>query len=403
MRVALYLENLLVGGAQHATIDLAIGLAERGHDVTLVAGPGPLAAIAAERGVRLTRLPQRAHPGLRSARALVRVLAERRSDVVLAVGPSAAIEAVTAVAAARRQPVAVVAAYPSDTLSPDAPRTTPVLTRRPAVLAAARRRNPVVADVPAAVDTAYNAPGVDGGAFRRAHTNEDEALVVLATRLAREQKATGIRTSIRATAELARRRPVRLVIAGDGGLRPDVEAEAERHGGGAVTLVGELVDPRPAYAAADVVLGLGTSVLRGMAMARPSIALGAEGQARVVDAAAVADLAPTGWLADGPPVAPAELADLIERLLDDPKLARSSAAAGRAAVTEERGASVVAALVEPVLADAVARPTGRLRTGLDAARSWAGWWLRPTTGRLWRRVRYRYRKWARPAPDPWAR
>jgi hypothetical protein len=44
-----------------------------------------------------------------------------------------------------------------------------------------------------------------------------------------------------------------------------------------VVVVGELLDPRPAYAAADIVIGMGGSALRGAAFAKPVIVVGERG------------------------------------------------------------------------------------------------------------------------------
>ena len=380
MRILLHLVDLRVGGAQHATIDLAVGLRTAGHDVTLAAGPGPLESVAADRDVTLRLLPRGPHPRRTAVRAVRAVIDEVQPEVILAFGPWAAMESV---AAARGRPV--VAWHPSATLPPDSPRTTPVVARRRAVLDAARRRNPFVADLPAAVDCTYNHAGLDGSAFR----TEGEALVVLVTRLAKEQKAAGLELAIRAAAVLAARRPARLLIVGDGGYRAEVEALVAVEGGGAVTLLEEVADPRPVYAAADVVLGLGTSVLRGMAMGRPSIVLGPEGQAVAVSDAAVPDLVATGWLASGPPAAPGELAGLIEGLLDAPEPA---ATIGRTAVLAERDTPRIVEGLEPVLARADAEPPSRLAARVDVLRSWSGWWVRTYGGRYRRKLRYRLRR-----------
>ena len=42
-------------------------------------------------------------------------------------------------------------------------------------------------------------------------------------------------------------------------------------------MTGALIDPRPAYAAADVMIGMGGSILRGMAFGKPCIVLGEQG------------------------------------------------------------------------------------------------------------------------------
>jgi hypothetical protein len=45
----------------------------------------------------------------------------------------------------------------------------------------------------------------------------------------------------------------------------------------AVVLTGELIDPRPAYAAADIFVGMGSSALRAMAFGKPVVVVGARG------------------------------------------------------------------------------------------------------------------------------
>src|SRR5947208_7908061 len=46
-------------------------------------------------------------------------------------------------------------------------------------------------------------------------------------------------------------------------------------------LAGSLIDPRPAYAVADIVIGMGGSALRGMAFGKPVVIVGAKGFAAV--------------------------------------------------------------------------------------------------------------------------
>ena len=74
---------------------------------------------------------------------------------------------------------------------------------------------------------------------------------------------------------------VRLVIVGDGPARAELDALAAsanaRCGRTVATLVGAADDPRPWYAAADVVLGMGSSALRAMAYAKPLVVQGERG------------------------------------------------------------------------------------------------------------------------------
>jgi hypothetical protein len=72
-----------------------------------------------------------------------------------------------------------------------------------------------------------------------------------------------------------------FMIVGDGDARAELEQMADQTntelGRPAVVLTGEMLDPRPAYAAADIVIGMGGSALRGMAFAKPVIIVGASG------------------------------------------------------------------------------------------------------------------------------
>jgi hypothetical protein len=370
VKVLLHLVDLRVGGAQHAALDLAVGLQAAGHDVVLATGPGPLEPLVPDRGLRRVGLPGGRHPSRAVTRALGPVVAAERPDVILSFGAWAALEAVAAA-----PDVPVVAWHPSASLPPESPRTTPVIARRQAVLDAARGRNPFVADLPAPVDPAYNHPDVEPADLGPG------PVVDLATRLVREQKAAGIELAIRAAAGAA----WRLVIVGDGGLRPDVEAWVDELGGGAVTLVDEVADPRPLYAAADVVLGLGTSVLRGMAMGRPAVVLGPEGQAMPVDELTVPALRATGWLAVGEPATPDQLSALIEAAMADPGDARAE-------VVAERDPAVIVPKLVPVLERAVREHPSRRAVRVDVARSWATWAVRKYGGRWYRRGRWHVRR-----------
>jgi glycosyltransferase involved in cell wall biosynthesis len=80
---------------------------------------------------------------------------------------------------------------------------------------------------------------------------------------------------------LGRELPVRLVIVGDGTARARLQQLADETnrqlGRAAVVLTGARLDPRPAYAAADIVVGMGSSALRGMAFGKPVIVVGEHG------------------------------------------------------------------------------------------------------------------------------
>lgn len=137
------------------------------------------------------------------------------------------------------------------------------------------------------VNTATDAPGqVDGAAFRREHgIGDDELLLAIVTRLVPAlEKDAGAELTVDAVRQLYDPR-VRLVIVGAG---PSLEKLRARAAGAnaalgrqAVLVPGQLADPRPAYQAADVVLGMGGSALRGLAFGKPVVVHGAAGYTAV--------------------------------------------------------------------------------------------------------------------------
>ena len=109
----------------------------------------------------------------------------------------------------------------------------------------------------------------------------DELLVVCTSRLALNAKLESLVEAIDAIDLLAETLPVRLVIIGEGDASDPLAQRAaavnRRRGRAVVTLPGPEPDPSPAYAAADVVVGMGTSILRGLAFAKPAIVQGERG------------------------------------------------------------------------------------------------------------------------------
>jgi glycosyltransferase involved in cell wall biosynthesis len=148
--------------------------------------------------------------------------------------------------------------------------------------------------------------------------------VVLVSRLATELKLEGLRRAIGAVELLATATATQLVVVGDGPARAALEREADavnrRAGHRVVTLTGELLDPRPAYAAGDVLLGMGGSALRAMAFAKPVVVLGERGFAATLTPERVETFLWQGFygLGDGE-TDPAPLAALLRPLLADPR------------------------------------------------------------------------------------
>ena len=115
--------------------------------------------------------------------------------------------------------------------------------------------------------------------------------------------------------------------------RPHVN---RRWGREVVKFVGPMHDPRPAYAAADVVLGMGSSALRALSIGRPVVVQGEDGFSKVFEpatlpyflrATACGGDAEAGWTVQ-------RLAEQLSGLLSDPRRRAELGAFGRRTVED---------------------------------------------------------------------
>lgn len=284
MKVLVFGHWLEVGGTQVNAIELAAALRDlHGHDVTYFATPGPMLDVVREYGLRFLPAPEaKVHPSPARMAELIRVLRRERFDIVHAWDWWQCLDAYYGVHLAMRVPLAVTDM--SMFLQRVLPKAVPTTFGTPELVDQARAsgRRRVELLLPP-VDVHKNAPGVvDPKPFRRQHAIADhEILLVSVSRLSKSMKAESLRRTIEVVRILGRDLPLRLVIVGEGNGRAELEALAARAdqelGRPAVALAGALLDPREAYAAADVVVGMGGSALRAMAFAKPVVIVGERG------------------------------------------------------------------------------------------------------------------------------
>ncbi len=210
--------------------------------------------------------------------------------------------------------------------------------------------------------------------------------MVVVSRLVPDLKLEGLQRAVDAVEVLGDGLAVRLAIVGGGPAHDDLQARADgvnqRLGRRAVVLTGELLDPRPAYAAADLVIGMGSSILRGMAFAKPAIVLGEAGFSEVLTPETTETFLWQGFygLGDGD-TGPTRLADQIRAVLGDAE--RRAALGGYALdlVRQRFALDRAAALVE----DIYAAELSRVRRRRDAARDALGTGRGVTSHKLARR------------------
>ena len=340
MRVLVAPHELAIGGSQINAIDLAAGVAAAGHEVAVWGMPGPLVDHVAARGLEF--IPARTlryRPAPSRIAQLMAVAASRRLDLVHAYEWPPCLDAYYGAHLTLR--TRLVCTVLSMAVSPLVPASVPLIMGTAALGDQARRshRAPVWVIEPP-IDTDADHPGIDGSGFRQEHgADHDTLLVVTVSRLAVDLKLDALVRAIDAVDMLAGRLPVRLLLVGDGpagdALRARARAVNARWGRNVVAFTGAMPDPRHAYAAADVVVGMGSSALRAMSIGRPVVVQGERGFSEIFEPATYGHFLRHGFwgLGDDAPGAH-RLAGQLAGLLADRERRRALGTLGRRVVVE---------------------------------------------------------------------
>jgi glycosyltransferase involved in cell wall biosynthesis len=363
MKICHVITRLIVGGAQENTLLTCEGLAVRGHEVTLIAGPtagpeGSLVDRARRGGYRYVEVPSlvRAISPINDAAAVVDLRAAYRElapDIVHThsskagiVGRLAAAEAgvprivhtIHGLSFNRTQPIWLQAAFA------ELERVCAARTHRFVSVADAMTRAALAAGIgtPDQYVTIYSGMEVerfdptrlDRSAARRALNLPDDAIVVAT--VARLFRNKGYEQLIPAMSMAVQREPrLRFLWIGDGAQRGEYERELTRRGLRERTTLTGLVEPEKlpqVLCAADLLVhaslweGLPRAVVQALLLEIPAIGFDLDGAPEVIR------MNVTGLLV--PPEDTEALADAIVALAADPRRRRELGGAGRAAVIE---------------------------------------------------------------------
>ena len=280
MKIIVYPHDLNLGGSQTNAIEIAAAMKPLGHECIIFGRAGTLCSRIDELGLQFIESPTPGHrPSIKVAKALRSLAVKWGADVIHGYEWPPGLESLAA--ASRLPHVASVCTVMSMAVAPFLPRRLPLVVGTLQISAheqAAGRQRIHVIEPP--VDLVHNQPSSETelAAFRKRWKIGGHPLVVCVSRLANELKSEGILTAIDVAEQFAHSHPFQLLIVGDGAARPIIEAAAarvNRHTGiDTVVMTGELADPRTAYSAADVALGMGGSALRSMAFSKPLIVQG---------------------------------------------------------------------------------------------------------------------------------
>jgi L-malate glycosyltransferase len=335
-----YPHDLSIGGSQINAIDLAAGVAEQGHEVVVYGIPGPLVGYIEQRGLRfLPARPLKYRPAPSRIAQLATIAHKERIDLIHAYEWPPCLDAYFGAGLILGVPLLCTVLTMS--VMSYVPASVPLIMGTADLGHEARRvqrGNVWVLEPP--IDTVLDNPSIDGSAFRRAHGVADsDLLIVTVSRLAVDLKLDALVRAIDAADLLANRYPLRLVVVGDGLARDALFERAmavnRRWGRNVISLPGPELDPRPAYAAADVVVGMGSSALRALAIGRAVVVQGERGFSEIFEPATLALFLRQGFygLADDAPNVH-RLADQLDGLLTDRNRREILGRYGREVVTE---------------------------------------------------------------------
>lgn len=378
MKIVVHPHELIIGGSPINAIDLAAKVRDLGHEVIMYAVRGPLETYVAAKGLRYVPAPRfRFRPALTHMVQLVRLAHQERIDLVHAyewppclasfLGPGM-IFGVPTVCTVLSMSVASVV-----------PRIVPLIMGTEELTEAARKTHGAfVTTMEPPIDTDSDHPGQSGSEFRSRHrVASDQLLIVTVSRLAIDLKLDALVDAIDACDLLAEKWPVRLVIVGSGEAAAQLQARAtavnERHKREVVTLAGGTLDPRPAYAAADIVIGMGSSSLRGMAHGKPVVIQGEAGFNAPFDPEHEAIFLKQGFygIGQGSSGAP-QLAGHLGKLLRDPALRFELGTRGRQMVTQRYSLNAAASRLVDIYRNAIASGPSRGAMVAEAVRSLRG-------------------------------
>ncbi|MBG0827443.1 glycosyltransferase family 4 protein [Planomonospora sp. ID67723] len=382
MRLLVGLHHLELGGSQLNALDLALRMRDRGHHVALLGThtgrPGPMADLARERGLEITLVR---HPRERTrpvapyraavAAELTRLVREQRFDLVHTYEYPLALDAVYGPHARLGTPL--VSTVYTMRLPRWLPRNITLVAAYEEIAAAARAcgQNCLLIEPP--VDTDADSPqAVDGAAYRAGLGISPEEIVVgIVTRLEPEMKAEGVVRAMEAVRRLDPEIPLRLLVVGTGPSYDELAARGaevnEALGRQAVLVPGALGDPRPAYAASDISVGMGGSAVRGMSFARPLIVIGTRGFSRTFRPDTADHFLHVGYYGVGEGIEdPDPLAGQIRELALDAGLRSELGSWSRRLVVDRYSLDAAANRLEHIYLEA---RTGQRRRGSELART----------------------------------
>lgn len=372
MRIIVCPHELAMGGSQMNAIELAAAVRDRGHEVVIYASAGALADRVDELGLELVPSPAGNRLSLAWARGLIALTRSFEPDLIHTYEWAPSLGAAYGVRQllATPQIMTVLSMDVPDFLPADVPLI--VGTR---ALAAQIQWHDDVYVMEPPIDTDADRTGDVEAARRRLGMSADALIVSVVCRMTDELgKASGVEAAIDAVSSLAEEFPIRLLLVGDGPALSRIRERAERVNAQAGRLVvecsGQMNDASDAYESADVVVGMGSSILRAMSFGKPVIVQGDTGFTRLLTPETVDEFLWRGFYGIGGNGA-ADLIPALRSVLSQPSLRSDLSAWNRDLVTARFSLSGAADTLERLYQRAADVPHRRAQSTLSLSQSLA--------------------------------
>lgn len=366
MKLLVFAHRLELGGTQTNAIELAAALRDlHGFDVVFHATPGPMEPLLRQKKLDFRPAPDaRFHPSYARIRALRDIVRREKPDLIHAWDWWQGLEAYYGVALPMQVPLLI-----SDmmmTITRVLPKGVPTTFGFIGLQTEAARKgwkSPLL--LPPPVDTKANSPDlpIDETVGDRFGLAPRHVTLVTVSRLSHVMKSESIFQTIKVVRQIGDTLPVQFLIIGDGAAQEEIKREADAANAAlkrnAVIMAGALADPRPAYAAADIVLGMGGSALRGMAFGKPVIVTGDKGFARLFSAQSAEVFEKTGFYGVGDGDRDIyHIENIIRGLVKDPLLRGLNGAFGQEYVENNHSLTKLSANLATYCREAAAEVPG---------------------------------------------
>jgi hypothetical protein len=335
MNILVCPHELAMGGSQINAIELAAAVRDKGHNVTIAAPDGVLVSMINELKIDYVPICNRSYfPSMSTAFELATLARRIKADIVHSYEWRPAIECSFGPHLFGGQ--RMLATVLSMDISHLFPLHVPLIvgTRELADMHPERRTWVLEPPIDADRNKSTNVVKVR----EKWGCGERELVISIVCRLTEDlDKLGGVLQAIDTIDDMAAELNIRLIVAGDGDGKPQVDAAAmavnARHQRTVVSVTGQLLDPREVYELSDIVLGMGSSALKGMAFSKPLVVQGTNGFWRLFDEESIRLFLYQGFFGHGGDGVTA-LRSILDGLANDPGRREALGRFGRMAVEQ---------------------------------------------------------------------